>query len=221
MLDRRFILSNLDAVRENVAARHMKPDLDDFVRLEGQWRALQAELEELNRQTKELAATKGEPTAEQITRGRELRARRSEAEQAARQAEQEMLQIQATIPNMTHPAAPVGATDEANVEIARGKAPLPSFGFTPKDHVALGTALGLLDLESGSRVAGHGFYYLTGDGVMLDLALQQFALTKVVARGYRPHLTPDLARKELCAATGYNPRGEETQIYSLSGTDWG
>jgi seryl-tRNA synthetase len=219
MLDRRFILDNLDAVRRNAQDRHMTVDIDEFVRLESQWRSHQAELDELNRQVKELAGTKGKPSPEAIARGRELRGRRGEVEKETRETEQLLLQTQSAIPNMTHPSTPVGATDEANVEIARGRTPLPTFDFQPLDHVDLGERLGLLDLEAGSRVAGHGFYYLKGDGVMLDLALQQYTMAKLAHEGFEPHTTPDLARTSLSAATGYNPRGEETQIYSVDGTD--
>ena len=221
MLDRRFILDNLDAVRRNIAARNMHVDIDAFVELETNWRALTAEQEDLNRQSNELAATKGRPTDEQIAKGRWLRGRKSEVEPALRAVEVELRELQSAIPNMTHPAAPVGATDDANLEIGRGLTPLPEFDFQPLDHVDIGTRLGLMDLESGSRVAGHGFYYLRGDGVLLDLALQQFALARLVREGFTPYTTPDLARTSLCAATGYNPRGSETQIYSIAGTELG
>jgi seryl-tRNA synthetase len=221
MLDRRFILENLEDVRRNIADRNVAVDLDGFVRLESRWRALVQEQEELNRRSNLLAAGKGKPSPEQIEEGRELKARKAAVDEELRQVEQDLEEAQSAIPNMTHPAAPVGLTDEANLELERGRAPLPSFPFAPKDHVELGTALGLFDLEAGSRVAGHGFYFLKGDGVLLDLALQQYALAKLVRAGFHPYATPDLARNSLCAATGFNPRGSETQIYSIAGTELG
>lgn len=219
VLDRRFILENVDLVRRNIGERNVKVDLDEFLRLDSQWRALNAEREELNRQSNQLSATRGKPTPEEIERGRQLRARKKELEDELRQVESDLVEIQSAIPNVTHPAAPRGATDDANREIDRGRAELPSLDFVPLDHVEIGKRLQLIDLERGSNVAGHGFYYLQDDGVLLDLALQQFALAKVAQHGFHLYATPDLARTSLSAATGYNPRGDETQIYSIAGTD--
>jgi seryl-tRNA synthetase len=219
MLDRRFILQNLDEIRQNIANRNVVVDLDEFVRLESRWRALTAEQEELNRQANKLASANTRPSAEQIELGRQLKTRRAELEVELRAAESEMTDLQASIPNMTHPAAPVGATDEANLEIARGATPVREFAFQPKDHLDLGVKLGVFDFESASRTTGHGFYYLKGDAVLLDLALQQFVVMKLAGKGFLPHVTPDLARSSLSAGTGYNPRGNETQVYSIAGTD--
>lgn len=219
MLDRRFILDNVDLVRRNIVERNMKADLDAFILLESRWRALNAERDELNRQANELSAVRGKPTPEQIELGRGLRARKKDLEDDLRRVENDLLEIQSTIPNVTHPDAPRGATEEANREIERGRTPVPSLDFEPLDHVEIGTRLQLIDFESGSSVAGHGFYYLRGDGVLLDLALQQFALAKVAQHGFQLYATPDLARTAVMAATGYNPRGDETQIYSIAGSD--
>jgi seryl-tRNA synthetase len=85
--------------------------------------------------------------------------------------------------------------------------------------VALAEKHNLLDLEGGSRVAGHGFYFLKNEAVLLELALMQYACEKLVREGFTLHSTPDLARDEVLEGTGYNPRGPETQIYSIQGTD--
>ncbi|NIR60332.1 MAG: serine--tRNA ligase, partial [Gammaproteobacteria bacterium] len=69
-----------------------------------------------------------------------------------------------------------------------------SFDFDPKDHVELADGLDILDMESASKVAGPGFYYLKGDGFLLDLALQRYALDKLMAAGYVPHTVPELVR---------------------------
>ena len=123
-----------------------------------------------------------------------------------------------TIPNLSHPQAPVGGED-ASVEIRRGKTPVPSFDFRPLDHVELGERLGLFDFEGGAKVAGHGFYFLKNDAVLLELALQRYALDLLIAEGFTPTITPDLARNEILQGTGYIPRGPETQIYSIADSD--
>lgn len=225
MLDRRFILQNLEEVRNNCTIRQVSVDLDSFVDLDVRWRELNAEHESLNQQSnahaRQLAEAKGRPTDEQLEHGRALKTKNADVEQRLREIEGQLIEIQQTIPNMTDPRAPIGASDASNVELERGKTPLPSFAYPAKDHVELGETLRLIDLAAGSRVAGHGFYYLIGDAVLLDLALQQYAITLLAREGFRIVSTPDLARLSLLAGTGYNPRGDETQIYTVQGTDLG
>ena len=124
-----------------------------------------------------------------------------------------------TIPNLSHPAAPVGVDDKANLELFRGKTPLPQFDFKPLDHVELAEKLDLIDFEGGARVAGHGFYFLKNDVVLLELALQRYALDVLLKEGFTPMTTPDLARNEVLQGIGFIPRGPETQIYSIEGSD--
>ncbi|MCE2726175.1 MAG: serine--tRNA ligase [Planctomycetaceae bacterium] len=122
------------------------------------------------------------------------------------------------IPNLTHPAAPVGGEDAA-VEIRRGATPVPSFPFKARDHVDLGAALDLFDFEAGATVAGHGFYFLKNDAVLLELALQRYAVDLLQREGFTVMTTPDLARDTILEGTGFMPRGPETQIYSITGSD--
>ena len=122
------------------------------------------------------------------------------------------------IPNLTHPDAPAGGEDAA-VELRRGATAVRAFNFQPLDHVALGETLRLFDFEAGARVAGHGFYFLTGDGVLLELALQRYAVELLQQEGFTLMTTPDLARDTILEGTGFMPRGPETQIYSIAGSD--
>ena len=115
--------------------------------------------------------------------------------------------IHRSIPNMSHPDAPVGEDDKSNLELRRGKTPLPKFEFDPLDHVALSEKLDLIDFEGGARVAGHGFYFLKNEAVLLELALQRYALGLLMSEGFTPMTTPDLATNEVLEGTGYIPRG--------------
>ena len=94
-----------------------------------------------------------------------------------------------------------------------------TFDFTPKDHVAIGKALDLIDFEAGAKVSGHGFYFLKNDAVLLDLALQQFAMRSWSQAGFTPIITPDLARVSILEGIGFTPRGAETQVYSVENSD--
>ena len=83
----------------------------------------------------------------------------------------------------------------------------------------LAEKLDLVDFEAGANVAGHGFYFLKNEAVLLELALQRYAVDVLMGEGFTPVTTPDLARNDVLAGTGYIPRGPETQIYSIENTD--
>lgn len=224
MLDRKFIVENATAVKQNCANRGTSCDVDQLVQLEEQRRAKLLEVEELNRKANEVAKSigKAKDEAERNAKkeeGRKLRDAKDAAQAEHDRIDAEAREIQMHVPNMTHPAAPVGGGDDANVEIRRGKTEVRKFDFQPLDHVQLGEKLDLFDFEAGARTTGHGFYFLKNDCVLLDLALQRYAVDVLGRHGFTLTTTPDLARQEVLMGTGYNPRGPETQIYSIAGSD--
>jgi seryl-tRNA synthetase len=224
MLDRKFILENAELVQQNCRNRNVEADLGRFVDLETRRRDMQKEIEELNRRANEVAKSIGktEDPDEREARKQEGRRLREQTQERQRELESlaaELDAIHRSIPNLSHPDAPIGADDTANRELFQGKTPVPQFDFQPLDHVELGEKLGLMDFESGARVAGHGFYFLKGDAVLLELALQRYALDVLMAEGFTPMTTPDLARNDVLEGTGYIPRGPETQIYSIENSD--
>ena len=224
MLDRKLVVENAEAVKTNCASRGMTLDVDRFVLLESQRKTKQAEVEELRRQanqvSKSIGKAKDEAQREQRkAEGRRLREATTAGEAELQQIVAEADEILRSIPNMTHPDAPVGGDEQANRLIKEGKAPKPQFDFESLDHLELGEKLGLLDFEGGAKVAGHGFYFLTGDAVLIELALQRYALELLIAEGFRPMITPDLARNSILEGIGFIPRGPETQIYSIENTD--
>jgi seryl-tRNA synthetase len=224
MLDRRFVLENVEAVEENCRRRGSRADVRRFAELEAQRRSKQIEADELNRKANEVSKSigKAKDAAEREARKAEGRALREQSSAAAAELEQIRAEADAilhTIPNLSHPDAPVGADEGANLELRRGKHALPEFDFKPRDHVELGEALDLIDFAGGAKVAGHGFYFLKNEAVLLELALQRYAVDLLVAEGFTPAITPDLARNEILDGTGYIPRGPETQIYSIAESD--
>ncbi len=224
MLDRKYILENAGLVKANCANRNAQADVDRFVALETQRRELQAEVEDLNRQANEVSKSIGKAKdaterEERKERGRRLREETNQLREKLDSLVTEIDAIHRAIPNLSHPDAPIGEDDTKNLEIARGKTPLPQFDFQPLDHVDLMEKLDLIDFEAGARVAGHGFYFLKGDAVLLELALQRYAVGMLLAEGFVPMTTPDLARNDVLEGTGYIPRGPETQIYSIENSD--
>ncbi len=224
MLDRKYILENVEEVKTNCQRRGVEVDIDRLVALENERRPKQQELELLNRRANEVSKSIGKaPDAEQReARKQEGRALRDQVTAMTSELDamnDEVAELLRGIPNRSHPEAPIGVDDKANLELRRGATPIRAFDFAPKDHVDLGEALDLLDFEGGARVAGHGFYFLKNDAVLLDMALQRFALDMVMAEGFTAMMTPDMARNEILQGTGYIPRGPETQIYSIAETD--
>lgn len=224
MLDRRFILENVDLVKQNNINRGVTADVDRLVELEKLRRAKRQEADELNRQanetSKRIGQAKDNAEREAIkAEGRQLREKKEAAEAEVARLETEIEAILRVIPNLSHPDAPVGAGEEANREIRRGKHAPRQFDFQPLDHVALAEKHDLIDFQAGAQVAGHGFYFLKNEAVLLELALQKYAVDLLVAEGFIPTITPDLARTEVLQGVGFIPRGPETQIYSIENTD--
>jgi seryl-tRNA synthetase len=224
MLDRKFIAENAEQVKQNCTDRGIQVDVDRFLDLESRRKQLQVEIDELNRQANQVSKSIGKAKDEaereaRKTQGRQLREQVSEAKAEMERVAGELEAIHKLIPNMSHPDAPVGADDQANVELSQGKTPRPEFDFQPLDHVELGDKLQLMDLEGGARVAGHGFYFLKNEAVLLELALQQYAVDTLIGEGFTPTTTPDLARNEILEGIGFIPRGPETQIYSVENSD--
>ncbi len=223
MLDRKFILENPELVKQNCTNRGVNVDVNRFVVLEHSRKAKQVRIEELNRKanevSKSIAKAQDDAQREALkSEGRRLRELIAETREQLDITE-ELDALHRSIPNLSHPDAPVGADDAANRELFQGKTPRPEFDFKPLDHVELAEKLDLIDFEGGARVAGHGFYFLRNDLVLLDLALQRYALEILLAEGFTLTTTPDLARNEILEGIGFIPRGPETQIYSIENTD--
>ena len=219
MLDLKHIRDNPDAVKANNALRRSEADVDGLLELAARRGELLTEIQNSQKRQKEVAAgVKGAKGQDQrqplIEEGKTLKVAVAGMEEELRAVEEKLADIQAQIPNLTHPDVPTGDEDAVVREV--GERPKLD---KPLDHVALCEKHGLADFEAGSRVTGASFYYLTGDGALLELALIHYAMRKLVEAGFTPVITPDLARTEMVAGTGYIPRGPETQIYSLDGHD--
>jgi len=223
MLDRKFIVDNPELVAQNCRNRGVQIDIDGFVALETERKSKQRELEELNHRANELSkaiAKAKDPTEREALKesGRQLREQTLIVKSRLDTLQAQLDAMQRMIPNLSHPAAPVGGP-EASREVRRGRTPIRQFDFPPLDHVQLAEKLDLIDFEAGARVAGHGFYFLKNEAVLLELALQQYAVQFLTREGFTAVSTPDLARNAVLEGIGFIPRGPETQIYSIENTD--
>ncbi|HEV7281995.1 MAG TPA: serine--tRNA ligase [Pirellulaceae bacterium] len=223
MLDRKYILDHVDEVLQNCERRGVPADVTGLVSKEKERRELLQEVERLNAESNATAKGIGKASPDEraaiVEKGRQLRAAKDDAQRRHDDLEKEILAIQLQIPNLAHPDAPVGHDDQSNLEVRLGKTPIPKFDFKPLDHLVLGEHHDWIDFEGGARTTGNGFYFLKGEIVLLDLALQQFAVNQLVQRGFIPTMTPDLAKDSILEGIGFIPRGESTQIYSLENMD--
>ncbi|XP_071711705.1 serine--tRNA ligase, chloroplastic/mitochondrial-like isoform X1 [Rutidosis leptorrhynchoides] len=121
------------------------------------------------------------------------------------------------IPNMTHPEVPVGGEDDSIIRKIVG-APR-EFMFPIKDHVQLGKELDLFDFDAAAEVSGSKFYYLKNEATLLEMALINWTLSEVMKRGFIPLTTPEIARSVVVEKCGFQPRGDNTQVYSIEGSD--
>jgi seryl-tRNA synthetase len=223
MLDTAFVRDNLEAVKTNCKNRNVTADVDRVIQLDDERKRLVQETQVLQQRQNEvskLIPKEKDPEKKQalIQEGRSLRERVGSLETQLKQVEADLREVLLAIPNMSHPEAPVGTTAEDN-KVIRCFGEPRRLDFPPKDHIALGEALGLLDFEAGSSVAGQKFYFLKNEAVLLELALIQYAMGVLLREGYTPIITPDVARVDVLEGIGFIPRGPETQIYSLANTD--
>ena len=222
MLDPRLLEERRDEIVESCRARHFPADVDAAIALYRETNALRTALNETNRQRNEhQKAGKGklDPAAREAhtALGRRLKDAVAGQEESLRAAEAALETALRALPNFLHPESPRGG--EADFKVLATSGEPRSFDFEPKDHLALATALDLVDFERAAKVAGQKFYYLKREAALLELALQRFALDQIVAEGFLPIVTPDLARPDVIEGLGFSPRGEESQIYSIAGHD--
>jgi seryl-tRNA synthetase len=226
MLDMHYIRDNLDAVKANCRNRGVKADPDRAVQFDDQRKRLVQEAQVKQQRANEvskLIPKEKDPARKQelIAEGRKLREEVAGLEAQVKAVEGDLKGVLLTIPNMTHPDAPV-STDPAGNKVLKTWGEPRKFDFPAKDHVALAEALDLVDFEAGASVTGQKFYFLKNEAALLELALVQYAMQALVREGYTPVVTPDLARVEVLEGIGFIPRDpnpETRQVYTVADTD--
>ncbi|HPN96739.1 MAG TPA: serine--tRNA ligase [Candidatus Moranbacteria bacterium] len=223
MLDIKFIRENAEEVKKNCKLRNIKCDIDELLKLDEKRRSLVQYAEELNAEKNKIneimkISEDKKEKEELISQGKAVKEKMEKIQPELEEVEKEYRTLLLQVPNMTHPDSPIGKNDSENKEIERYGEP-PKFNFEPKGHEELMTELDIIDFERGAKVAGSKFYFLKNEAVFLEQALINFAFQKLIKKGFVPFSTPDLAKDKVLLGIGYNPRGAETQIYSVENTD--
>ena len=215
MLDINYVRENLDAVRKALADRNFPADsLDRFAELDRERRSVITEADSINQarnaSSKEIGALMQSGNREEAEAKKAevagLKEKQTELEKARDSVDLAMRDLLAGLPNMPAEGVPVGADEAANEEVRRwGDA--REFDFEPKDHVDLGEALGILDLERATKIAGSRFAILNGAGARLERALVNFMLdVHITEHGYTETLPPFLVNEKALFGTGQLPK---------------
>ena len=222
MIDIKELKSRRDEIKQNIESRYMKVDLDYIIELQEKRSAVLLELEDQRALRNEIAKkmkTKLSPEerAELIEAGKNVKVEIAKEEEIFNALDAEFSTLCCTIPNYCHPSCPEGKEDSDSITLKTVGTPR-TFDFTALDHVTLGEKLDIIDFEKGAKVSGAKFYYIKNRGVILQMALERFALDIVMKHGFTPFITPDIAKEEIISGIGFNPRGNESNIYCLEDT---
>ncbi|MBU0596919.1 serine--tRNA ligase [Patescibacteria group bacterium] len=215
MLDIKFIRENLDLIKKNCLDRHVKVDVEELVSIDNERRDFIFQIEELRSDRNK--RSKAKPSPEEI---RELKAvgdKISQFEERLAEIDSKYHELLLLTPNLSHPDSPIGGEEAFELIHTSGKP--TKFNFEPKDHEELMINLDLIDFERGAKVAGSKFYFVKNDAVRLNQALINYGIDVVSKYGYSLVETPDLAKDSILTGIGFNPRGSESQIYSLENSD--
>jgi seryl-tRNA synthetase len=168
---------------------------------------------------KAVAQATGSQKQEVLARAHELAARVKGLEAAANRARDEAAELVVQIPNIVEPGVPEGGEDDFVVLREEGTPrDFAAEGFTVRDHLEIGEILGAIDMERGAKVSGARFYYLTGIGARLELAILTAALDHAMAAGFMPVIPPTLVKPEIMRGTGFLGKHAE-EVYRLDADD--
>lgn len=214
MLDIKFIRENTELIKQNCGNRRVKIDIDELLNLDEQRRENLKKLEDLRAEKNK--GSKGKPTPEEIQKMKEVGEQIKKLEETQEPIEIKFRDLLLRVPNLTHPDTPTGGEEDF---VVLSKKEPRDFGFEPKDHETLMLEKDLIDFERGAKVTGSKFYFAKNDLVRLNQALLNYGIDVVTKHGFTLLETPDMAKMEILEGAGFNPRGEETQIYSIANTD--
>ncbi len=217
MLDVKFIRENQELVEKSTKEKGYKVNIQEILDLDDQRKKKLAKVEELRKKRNEVASQMkgGKPAPELIAEGKQIKEELSEKEQALSSLEEEMTALLKQVPNVISDDVPLGG-EECSEEVKK-------WGENHKtgvDHLNYAMSRDWLDFERGAKVAGAKFYYLKGDLALLENALFQYALSKVLEHGFTYMTVPDMVSSRVLEGCGFNPRtSEQSDEYFIEGED--
>ncbi|WP_046494051.1 serine--tRNA ligase [Streptomyces odonnellii] len=225
MIDLRLLREDPDRVRASQRARGEDVALvDALLSADERRRSSGLRFDELRSEQKSLGKlipkASAEEKAELLKKAEQLKADVRAADADQHDADEEARRLLLQLGNIVHPDVPVGGEEDFTVLETHGTIrDFAAEGFEPKDHLELGEALGAIDVERGAKVSGSRFYYLTGIGALLELALVNAAIAQATEAGFIPMLTPALVRPRAMEGTGFLGQAAEN-VYHLEKDDF-
>jgi len=204
MLDIKLIRENPSLIKENLKKRNDSEKLkllEDLLKVDVQWRRLQTEINQLRQKRNQLSIEvsrfkkAGKAVKKQLTEAKKIDRLIEKSDKKLNELEAKEKSLLMNIPNLLHESVPVGKDESDNVEIRKWGNP-PKFDFKPKDHLTILQELNLIDVERGAKVAGERFYYLKNELVLMDIALQKFALDVLRKKGFTIISPPLMIRRK-------------------------
>lgn len=222
MIDLKLLRDNPEVVRQSQRARGGSVEIVDVaIAADQKRRSAIVEFErvraEQNALSKSIGGAKGDEKNQLLAKAKELAAAVKDADALRAQAEAEADQVLAELANIADTRAPIGGEEDFVVLEEIGKP--TTFAFEPRDHVELGKILGAIDTERGAKVSGSRFYYLTGNGALLEFALINLAMAKAVAAGFIPVVPPVLVKPHAMEGTGFLGQAAEN-VFHLEKDDF-
>jgi len=222
MIDIKILRDNADLVRDSQRARGANIELvDHAIAADQKRRNAIVEFErvraEQNSLSKSIGSAKGDEKSALLAKAKDLAAAVKEADALRSEAEAEAEKILGELANIADTRAPIGGEEDFVVLEEVGTP--TTFSFEPRDHVELGKILGAIDTERGAKVSGSRFYYLTGNGALLEFALINLAISKAVAAGFIPVVPPVLVKPHAMEGTGFLGQAAEN-VFHLEEDDF-
>ena len=217
MIDIKQIRENPEKFKKAAKDKHFDVDIDRLLDLDSQLLSIKKELQDIstdkNRIGKSIPRLSGDEKQSALSQLSQLKQREAEYDEDTKKLQPEFTELMQQVPQPTDDDVPLGKDDTENIEI-RKEGQIRHFDFEPKDHLQLGLALGMVDIERGVKLAGTRNYFLKGDGALLHWAVLRFAMDYMVGKGYVPMSVPLLMKDEAMKGTGYYP-GSEEQTYRM------
>ena len=221
MIDLAVLRESPNALRDALRRRHTEIDVDQLIGLDERRRSVRSEAERVRAEQKlagkEISSLEAQARQAAISNAGQLAESYKRLLTEADDLDQEFQELWINVPNMAHPSAPDGTTEEDAVEVRRWGTPA-EFEFPVRDHQELGESLGIIDVERAARLSGSRFAYLKGEAALLDLGLVRFAMDRLTAEGFTPVVPPVLVREEALFGTGFFPTDRD-QVYAVERDD--
>lgn len=217
MLDINFIRKNQQLVEKSTREKGYSVDIIELLKLDDQRKLLQQEIDDLRRSRNEIAAQMkgGKPNPELITKGKEVKEQLAQVEPSLSLLEQQITDLIKLVPNIIFDDVPLGGEERSKEVVAWGEK--KSSGV---DHLDYAISRGWVDFERGAKVAGAKFYYLKDELALLENALLQYGLKKVLGHGFHFMTVPDMVSSKVLEGCGFNPRtSEQSDEYYIEGED--